>query len=237
MKRKLLVLTLTGLMMSTLGSLSAFAGHGSNRGTAGGLKPNLAPVPKVVARPNQVEVWTNWGDGAILRPGQTVDVFFRTRRSAYVTVVNIDTRGRARLLFPTRPHDDGFVRGGATVAIPERGARYRLQVTGPRGVERIVAFASDMPLVDHWRELIDQEIHQTGVYRTSRRRPLGAMKVALQATLAGGSVELAGRGQLQPQLVETPIDPGYDFYRRNEIFSDETWFEVGRRGRRGWRRH
>ncbi len=236
MKRKLLVLTLTGLMMSTLGSLSAFAGHGSNRGTAGGLKPNLAPVPKVVARPNQVDVWTNWGDGAVLSPGQTVDVFFRTRRSAYVVVVNIDTRGRARLLFPTRPYDDGFVSGRHTVAIPERGARYRLQVTGPRGVERIVAFASDMPLVDLWPELIDQEIYQSGVYRTSRRSPLRAAKVGLRISAAGSSVELAGRGALQPQLLETPIEPGYDIYRNN-IFSAETWFEVGRRGRRGWRRH
>jgi hypothetical protein len=226
MKRKLLVLTLTGLMMSTFGS--AFA---QNRGR---VKPNLAPVPKVIARPNQIDIWTNWGNGALLRPGQAVDVFFETRRSAYVAVVNIDTKGRARLLFPTRRFDDGFVRGGHIVAIPERGAPYRLQVTGPRGVERIVAFASDVPIVDHWQELVDQEIYQTGVYRTSRRRPLGAMKVALKAELEGSSAEFAGRGTVQPQLVEVPVGPGYC---GTSIFSAETWFEVGRREKRGHRRH
>ena len=63
------------------------------------------------------------------------------------------------------------------------------------------------------------------------------MKVALATRLAGGSVELAGRGQLQPQLVETPIDDGYGNYCGTNIFSAETWFEVGRRGRRGHRRH
>lgn len=222
MKRKLLVLTLTGMLMITAGSLTAFAEGGRD---GGGLKPNLVPVPGLPG-PAGIDVWTNHGDGAVLVPGQTVDVFFRTRQDAYVVLVNIDTRGRARLLFPERGHDDGFVRGGWTVAVPGPGARYRLQVTGPFGTERIVAFASDVPLVDHWRSLVDG-----GYHRTSIRKPRLSLRGAVEANL-GGTVEVAARGRYDTQLRRTPVRDRAPVCG-TRLVSDETWFEVGRR----WRRH
>lgn len=210
------------LGLTTAGPALARTDRGE--GGAGALKPQLVRVPTDVVSRGAVSVWTSDGDGARLFPGETVNVFFRTRRDAFVTVVDIDTRGRAHLLFP-RGRDDGFVRAGRTVAIPERGARYRLEVTGPMGTERIIAFASDEPIGRNWRNLIADAGYD---YEDRFGRHLdrdGAWGVAASGKLGDVRVEVAAG---RPLLVETPIEVPYC---GSPIFRDETWFEVVRPGR------
>jgi len=226
MKRKLLILTLTAMLLSVGGALTAFAGHNrTTRDNGIGIKPNLMPVPKKVYKNPKVEVWTRQGEGAVLSPGQSVDVFFRTKRDAYVVVVNIDTRGRARKLFPTGRRDDGFVRGRQTVAIPRRGAPYRLQVTGPAGTERIIAFASDEPLAWRWQELIDDDLYDQSRLHHRRDRSLSWGAEATFST-RNAQVRLAGRGGSAPNVVRTPIRPQLEPVYRPRVFRDETWFSV-----------
>jgi hypothetical protein len=191
---------------------------------ARGLEPRLVPVP--VGRTPQVQVWTDAGDGATVLPGERMDVMFRTNRDAFVVVVDVDTRGRARLLFPESRFDDGFVRGRRTVALPSRG--YRLQVTGPAGTERIIAFASDEPIADMWRELLEEDLYADEDLRgrdwddVAWSGSIGIHTRNADVVVAGGS-----RGDLQPQLVRVPED-------ECAITRDETWFRVGRpyKGRR-----
>jgi len=225
MKRKLLTLTLSAMLLAAAGTLTAFA---DPRDGVDGIQPNLVPVPRGGHNNLKIDVWTRQGEGAVLYPGQSVDVFFRTKRDAYVVVVNIDTRGRARLLFPTRRYDDGFVRGRRTVAIPGPHARYRLQVTGPAGVERIVAFASNEPLVWRWRQLIDDDgYYQSGVLDEVKRRSSWGASAGLSTN--DFEVHLAKRGGTQPNLVKAPIHPRVRRVYRPRVWSDETWFEVARR--------
>jgi hypothetical protein len=211
------------LSLSTAGPALARADRGE--GGAGALKPQLVRVPTDVVSRGAVSVWTSEGDGARLFPGETVNVFFRTRQNAFVTVVNIDTRGRAHLLFP-RGRDDGFVRAGRTVSIPERGASYKLQVSGPMGTERIIAFASDEPIGRHWRDLVADAGYG---YEDRFGRQLddrgGAWGAAASGQLGNVRIEVAAG---RPLLVETPIEVDYC---RSPIFRDETWFEVVRPGR------
>jgi hypothetical protein len=201
----------------------------------------LVRVPTGHASPT-VDVWTSEGDGALVHPGEAMKVFFRTNRDAYVIVVDIDTRGRASLLFPARQYDDGFVRGRRTVALPERGAPYKLQVTGPAGVERIVAFASDEPLTGQWRRLVAEEAYrqdrdlsdgrfgdgrfEDGRFERSSTTLWNATATVLTDDL--GVTVAAGNRSLQEKLVRVPVNDACDFTMA------ETWFRVapGRFGRR-----
>jgi hypothetical protein len=215
------------MLLTAAGTLTAFA---DPRDGVDGIEPNLVPVPRGGHSNQKIDVWTRQGEGAVLYPGQSVDVLFRTKRDAYVVVVNIDTRGRARLLFPTRPHDDGFVRGRRTVAIPGPHARYRLEVTGPAGVERIVAFASKEPLVWRWRQLIDDDgYYHSGVLDEVKRRSGYSWNASATLATEDFQVQLARRGGTKPNLVKAPIRPRVRRVYRSRIWSDETWFEVARR--------
>ena len=175
------------------------------------VEPKLvrAPEPKLIRVPIEdvsdlrVRVWTEPGEGSLVLPGENVSVRFRTDDDAYVVVYVIDTRGRVRVLFPENPYDDGFVRGGNVVRLPGRGAGYRLMVSGPAGVERIVAMASDRPLVGRWQRFADVDaIRQDGL--------LGPRLV---------------KAPVKPNLIPVPID-------RDGVARDETWLRVGRSARR-----
>lgn len=221
MKRKLWISTLAVALIPLL------AGAGSAQTRPERLQPKLVPVPNHRFEP-EVRVWTDLGHGGTAFLGESVRVFFQTDRDAYVVVANIDTRGRARILFPERGWDDGFVRGGRTMAIPGRGANYKLQVQGPPGVERIVAFVSDEPLMHRWRPLLDDDLRGDAFSEKPRIFRSGAYVSG--AYVSDGGVELsftAGtRGQVKPKLVPVPVDDC-------PVFRDETWFRVEpRRGRR-----
>ena len=222
MRRKLWISTLTVALLPLL----AGVGLGQTRGER--LQPKLVPVPNHRFEP-EVQVWTDVGEGRTAFLGESVRVFFRTNRDAYVVVANIDTRGRARILFPAKGWDDGFVRGGRTVAIPDRRANYKLQVQGPPGVERIVAFTSDEPLVHRWRSLLDDDLR--GEVFNEKPRIFRSGAYVSGAYVSDGGVELSFRAgtrgeRLQPKLVPVPVDDCL-------VFRDETWFRVEQR--RGWR--
>jgi len=212
-----------GISLGVLAAAPALAGSGPMPlRPERELRPELIPVP---VRSNAgVEVWTDVGEGSAVRPGEVVDVYVRTDRSAYIAVVDIDTRGRARLLYPVAPGDDGFVRGGRLVAIPGPYADYRLAVAGPSGTERIVALASDRPLVHRWRDALetsaDLSVRDDRFYGDYDARGGNAYP-------ASGSprVEL-----LEPQLVPVPV-------RRGNVDRADTWFEVVSRARYRARRY
>jgi uncharacterized protein DUF4384 len=195
------------------------------------VSPQLVPVPDGDYGRNYdrgiVDVWNQGGTGVSVHPGQRMKVSFRTHEDAYVVLIDIDTRGRASLLFPDNRFDDGFVRAGRTVTLPGRNAGYKLQVTGPAGVERIVAFASDEPLVDHWQDLIDDDVADLGWSQpryTSWNAGLSVNTGNVRGTVAASGVE---RNQLEPRLIRVPDGPQF-------LGRDETWFRVLRGYNRGW---
>jgi|GEM_PF-5648226 len=145
-----------------------------------------------------VDVWTDVGEGGVARRGESVRVYFRVNRDAYVTVYDIDTRGRRTRLFPRRGDGDGYVPGGRSVALPDPYDDYRLVVTGPRGTERIVAVASDRP-----------RIGRRDVFRGDRP---GSFRV--------------GTNGLRPVLVEDGPLRLRRVPRSSRRAIDETWFRV-----------
>jgi hypothetical protein len=175
-----------------------------------------------------VDVWNQGGTGVSVHPGQRMRVSFRTHEDAYVVLIDIDTRGRANLLFPESRYDDGFVQAGNTVNLPGRNAGYKLQVTGPAGVERIVAFASDEPLADHWQDLVNDDVADLGWSQprtfTSWSANLSANTGNVRGNVAASSIQ---RNNLEPRLARVPDGPEF-------LGRDETWFRVLRGYDRGW---
>jgi len=235
MKRKLLTMTLAAF--ASLLSAATEEALANRAPVRSGDVPTpyvqeVVPVPRYHdGRAPQIDVWTRRGDGAVLRPGQRVNVFFRIRRDAFVIVYNVDTRGRVRLLFPRAPHDDGWVQGRTTVGIPDPRAGYELKVTGPPGVERIVALASNQPMVHRWRDFVDADLARNAGWDVGPNRRIVGQVV--QTSSGNGKPELR-RAPVRPNLVPVPVT------RRGQIRRDETWFEVTRprwRDRHGVRRY
>jgi hypothetical protein len=196
------------------------------------VSPQLVPVPDDDYGRQQydrgiVDLWNQRGTGASFHPGERMKVSFRTHEDAYVVVIDIDTRGRASLLFPDNRYDDGFVRAGHTVTLPGRNAGYKLQVTGPAGVERIVAFASDEPLADQWQDLINDDTADLGWSQpryTSWNAGVSVNTGNVRGMVAAGGVQ---RNGLEPRVIRVPDGPQF-------LGRDETWFRVLRGNNRGW---
>ncbi len=89
----------------------------------------------------EVEIWTDRGDGARYRAGDSIEVFFRTNADAWVAIYDLDTRGRVTKLFPSRHAGNNFVRGGVINRVPSSYGHH-FEVEGPAGWETLRAVAS-----------------------------------------------------------------------------------------------
>ena len=77
---------------------------------------------------------------------ERVQVFFRTERDAYVTVLRVDTDGRVRVLFPPAPGDPNLARGGETYTVPGVDDSAAFIVDDPPGLGYVFAMASQDPV-------------------------------------------------------------------------------------------
>jgi hypothetical protein len=92
-----------------------------------------------------VDAWVDNHD-LIYRIGQHLRVFVRPNETAYITVLNVGSSGRVSVIYPNYYQKDARVRGGQTVAIPANYADWKIEVSGPPGVELIKVIASREPL-------------------------------------------------------------------------------------------
>ena len=98
----------------------------------------------------EVDVWVDNDDG-IYYEGETIRIFFQASQDCYVAIYSIDTRGDVNLIFPAERYESGRIQGGELYAIPSDYEDYDLVVTGPEGIEHIVAVASDKPIdIPNW---------------------------------------------------------------------------------------
>lgn len=87
-----------------------------------------------------VELWVDRED-AVYYPTDNLRIFFRTNRDCFVAVFNIEKGGRVNMLFP-QEEEDGWVEAGRVYQLPPRNADYDYVVSGPEGIETIIAVAS-----------------------------------------------------------------------------------------------
>ena len=96
----------------------------------------------LIAQPDPLEVslWVDRED-AVYHPGENLTIYFAANRGCYLALYNVEQGGGVTQLFPPED-DDGWIRGGQTYQLPPEYADYDYAVSGPEGVETIIAVAS-----------------------------------------------------------------------------------------------
>lgn len=82
------------------------------------------------------------GDRKTFRPGDEIEFRFRTNKDAYVTLVDVGTSGRVRVIFPNRWSPENRVEANRWYRVPPRRSDFAFQVGGPAGVNYVKAIAS-----------------------------------------------------------------------------------------------
>ncbi|MDZ4673616.1 MAG: DUF4384 domain-containing protein [Gemmatimonadota bacterium] len=95
-----------------------------------------------------VRIWLN-GDRRF-EPGAAARVQVEARDDGYLLVLNFDTDGRVRVLFPLSPSDDGFVRGGRRYEVRDDRDRSSFNAGEPGSGFVYVALAPDPWRLRDW---------------------------------------------------------------------------------------
>lgn len=101
----------------------------------------------------EVDVWVDKAPARDRTPvyqiGEDIEISVRPSEDAYVYLFNVNADDRVTQILPNRLDDagrDNFVRAGRTKVFPPSGARYRFEVRGPAGLDKVIAVASRRPL-------------------------------------------------------------------------------------------
>lgn len=102
---------------------------------ASSIKPLTLPTP---AKPVTLSLWPSQLE---FRSGDLAAFFVRSTADCYLTVLGIDRRGIATVLFPSDFEPDNLLAAGRTVKIPSDEAGYRFRLKDP-GREQVVALCT-----------------------------------------------------------------------------------------------
>jgi hypothetical protein len=89
-----------------------------------------------------IDIWT---DKKRYRVGEGIRFSFRTDRNCYLTLIDFETNGNVKVLFPNRYCQDNFIRVGKTYTIPGSEYGFKLIIEPPSGIEKIKAIATTEP--------------------------------------------------------------------------------------------
>lgn len=103
----------------------------------------VAPTLPGTASPLTVKVWSSKNG---YRAGEKIEIFLQGNRDFYARVVNINERGEIVQLLPNDFRDNSHFQGGKRYRIPDQGDAFELDVSPPYGRDRIVVYASEVPL-------------------------------------------------------------------------------------------
>ena len=111
--------------------------------TTGKAEPASAPLLPGVAAPLTVTVWSSKDR---YQDGEKIEIFLQGNRDFYARVVDINERGEIVQLLPNDFRDNSHFQGGKRYRIPDQGDAFELTVAPPYGRDRIVVYASEVPL-------------------------------------------------------------------------------------------
>ena len=107
-----------------------------------------APAPAAAA-PQRLSVvaWVDQADNTYA-VGESVRLFVKPSKDAWITVLNVGPSGQTTMLFPNAHQRDNKVSGGRTIEIPSRRSGASIRVNAPVGREliKVVATTSPVPL-------------------------------------------------------------------------------------------
>ena len=93
-----------------------------------------------------IELWVD-KEEPIYQVNEHLGIFFKTDVDCYVAIYDIEVGGDEYRLFPP-DGDEGWVTAGHVYELPGNAADYNYVISGPPGVETIIAYASMEPIPD-----------------------------------------------------------------------------------------
>jgi len=111
------------------------------------LKPQNPATAKTeimdVNAPLTVKVWSEKKEYA---KGEFIRLFIQGNRDFYARIVNVAADGRLLQLLPNKYSSSSFFKGGKTYIIPGRKDQFNLKVSPPFGREKVIVYASEVPI-------------------------------------------------------------------------------------------
>lgn len=129
--------------------------------------------------PLTVRVWTTQKE---YREGEQIIVYMQGNRDFYARIVDITSAGDIIQLLPNAYRKQDRFEAGRIYQIPGEGDRFDLKVTPPFGEDRIVVYASEVPLGDVSMNSAGAGLGAFGGTRES----LGIRTRGISVTAAGG---------------------------------------------------
>lgn len=116
--------------------------------------PKISPQSIIVNPVPQpgvgVSVWTDRdpsGNGIPnYRVGEHIRIYTSVTQDAYVYLFNVNPDGSIDQILPNRLGGDNFVKAGATKVFPAPGDNFTFDISGPAGINKVLALASTAPL-------------------------------------------------------------------------------------------
>ncbi|NOQ13446.1 MAG: protein kinase [Methyloprofundus sp.] len=90
----------------------------------------------------KINVWT---DKEIYKIGDTLTISFDVDKALYVQIFIINSTGEITALFPNPYQPDKRLNPNQTYQIPPKNAQFTLDISEPKGEDRIIALASSKP--------------------------------------------------------------------------------------------
>lgn len=103
-------------------------------------RPRTAPAQVTALGDGAIDLGL-WSDSPRHKSGDLITFHVTTSASCHLTLVSVDTKGQATVLFPNEFEPDNAIRPGAVVRIPSDNAPYQLRVSSP-GVESAIALCN-----------------------------------------------------------------------------------------------
>lgn len=95
------------------------------------------------ASPLTIKVWTSKEQ---YKKGEDIRIFLKGNIDFYARVVDISSIGEIIQILPNEFRHNHFFKAGEIYTIPDKNDKFKLIATPPFGVDKIVVYASDLPL-------------------------------------------------------------------------------------------
>lgn len=175
-----------------------------------------------------------WADRVAYAPGDLVQLSAQTSRDCYLTLIDVDTAGKATVLFPNEFEPDNLLKAGAPLHVPGDKAPYQLRLKD-KGRETTVAVCSTarrMPLgieADYerqrftslglWRNFLNDAQPLEAEYRANpeKARANAAERARAAALALAKGRSAADDAAAAARAVPEPASPGPEAETRTAI--------------------
>lgn len=93
--------------------------------------------------PLTVKVWTSKRQ---YKDGENIEIFIQGNRDFYARIVDITSSGQIIQLLPNDYRRINFFEAGKVYKVPDKGDHFDLKVIAPYGEDRIIVYASEVPV-------------------------------------------------------------------------------------------